>query len=188
MLSVPLRNMHNAALYSLGAALSCTGRKRCGLRQPACRKCIKVLPQLEGVVFMKKILVSVTILLIAALLAGCSFSVSSAKVTSVTPCRDVDTDGKPIGATDVFSTADTVMYVSALTANVPSDTTVTIVWQYSDGTETTDVDVVHITLDEARYIYSNLTSSSGFPSGTYTAEFYIDDRDEPDQAAVITVR
>lgn len=137
---------------------------------------------------MKKILFPVTILLIAALLAGCSFSVSTAKVTDVIPCRNVDADGKPVDATDVFSTADTVMYVSALTANVPSDTTVTIVWYYSDGTDTTTVDTVNIALNEARYIYSNLSSTSGFPVGTYTAEFYIDEREDPDQVAIITVR
>ncbi len=134
----------------------------------------------------KKVSVIVVLLLIVAI-AGCSFSVSSAKVTDIVSCRDVDGDGKPIGVTDVFKPRDKVMYISALVQNVPSDTTVTIVWRYSDGEETIDVDTAVITLDESRYIYGNLTVENGFPVGTYTAEVYIDEREEPDQVATITV-
>jgi hypothetical protein len=80
------------------------------------------------------------------------------------------------------------MYISAKIVNGPAATTVSIVWRYSDGEATVDVDTAVIKLDDSRYIYSNLTSETGFPEGTYTAEVYIDDRTEPDQTATITVK
>ena len=137
---------------------------------------------------MKKRFCVLVCLLLIITTVGCSFSFSSAKVTDIVSCRDVDSEGKPIGITEVFHTDDTVMYISALTANVPSDTTISIVWRYTDGEETIDVDTAVIKLDEARYIYSNLTVDSGFPVGTYTAEVYVNDREEPDQVATITVK
>ncbi len=127
-------------------------------------------------------------LLIMLSIAGCSFSFSSANVTDMVSCRDVDSDGKPIGITDVFRQNDTVMYISAKASNVPSDTTVSVVWRYDDGEETTDIDTAIIQLDDSRYIYSNLSSGTGFPAGTYIVEVYINDREEPDQTVTITVK
>ena len=137
---------------------------------------------------MKKRFCVIACLFLIVVTTGCSFSFSSAKVTEIVSCRDVDSVGKPIGITEVFQTDDTVMYISALASNVPSDTTVTIVWSYSDGEETIDVDTAVTVLDDSGYIYSNLMVDSGFPVGTYTAEVYIDEREEPDQVATIIVR
>ncbi|NLB41680.1 MAG: hypothetical protein GX815_05360, partial [Clostridiales bacterium] len=106
----------------------------------------------------------------------------------VYPCKSVDSDGKPVDETDVFSTSDTVMYVSALTANIPDDTIVRIAWKYNDGSEEYAVDEIELTIDEARYIQTHLNVDDGFPVGTYLAEFYINDREEPDKVATITVK
>jgi hypothetical protein len=134
----------------------------------------------------KKVSIVLCLLLLLAV-SGCSFSISTAKVADAVSCREVDGDGKPIGNTDVFTTEDTAMYVSAKVVNVPSDTKLTILWRYSDGTETSDVDTVVMTLDDSRYVYSDLTAQDGLPPGTYTAELYIDDREKPDQTVTMTV-
>ena len=136
----------------------------------------------------KKIFPLVLVFLFVTTLAGCSFSVSTANVKEVYPCKSVDSDGKPVDETDVFSTSDTVMYVSALTANITDDTIVRIAWMYNDGSEEYAVDEIELTIDEARYIQTHLNVEDGFPIGTYLAEFYINDREEPDKVATITVK
>ncbi|MDD3613418.1 MAG: hypothetical protein WAP98_04155 [Caldicoprobacterales bacterium] len=128
------------------------------------------------------------VLLFVIVLSSCNFSVSTARVKEVYPCRSVDEDAKPVDETDVFSSSDTIMYVSALTANVPSDTRVKIVWKYNDGSGEQFIDDVELVLDKSRYIQTHLSSQEGFPQGTYIVEFFINDRQEPDKVANLTVK
>lgn len=113
---------------------------------------------------------------------------STANVKEVYPCKSIDEDGKPVDETDVFSTSDTIMYVSALTANIPDETIVRIVWKYNDGNEEYLIDELELALDESRYIETHLDATDGFPVGIYTAEFYINDKGESDKVATITVK
>jgi len=80
------------------------------------------------------------------------------------------------------------MYVSALTSSIPDETIVRIVWKYNDGNEEYLIDELELTLDESRYIETHLNASDGFTVGIYTAEFYINDREEADKVATITVK
>lgn len=50
------------------------------------------------------------------------------------------------------------------------------------------IDDVELVLDKSRYIQTHLSSQEGFPQGTYIVEFFINDRQEPDKVANLTVK
>lgn len=132
---------------------------------------------------MRKGIVFITVLLFIIAMVGCEFSISTAKITEAVPCKAVDAHKKPISPQDTFSTSDKAIFVSLKAENVPSGTKVHMHWYY----EGAEVGTYTAELDESMYLESHLYREEGLLPGTYEAEFYIDDREKPDQTIKVVV-
>jgi hypothetical protein len=121
------------------------------------------------------------------LLAGCSFSFSSAKVEKALMTTALDENGAPVDSVQSYPADTETLYASAELRNAPDNTRIRIVWTYEtagDKIGETTVDSGDIT---DRYLSGTLTNDGLFPAGDYKVDFYVDDREEPDATAEFSV-
>lgn len=121
---------------------------------------------------------------IAAILAfgavGCSFSVSTAKVTDAIMTDSVDADGKPGNTVTTYPADAGELYTSAQIHNAPDNTKIRIEWIYGTTGETMQqVNLDSGTLSD-RYIYSSVSLDTLFPEGDYEVRYFVDERKDPD--------
>ncbi len=103
--------------------------------------------------------------------AGCSFSVSSAKLENLKVCSKVSADKQCATDTTTFAKGIPKLYATADLNYAPEGTQVKIDWKYLGGEAGTasDIDTVKLaTKDNMMTITSHLTASDrGFPAGKY---------------------
>ena len=130
---------------------------------------------------MKRILSSVTlILLVAVILAACSFSVSTANITQAVLAKDVKLGTlEPVDPTTTFPNNQPVIHLVVTVANAPSDTKVKAVWTAVDvggaAPANTQIDGVEVTLDASgtAHFTLSLPNSGVWPAGKYKVEIYL---------------
>ena len=110
------------------------------------------------------------------ILTACSFSASSASISSAEMARDQD--GKQ--PTDTFS-PDEPFYCIVELSNAPDDTSVRAVWT---AVEVEGADA-NTRIDEARttsgsgQLQFNLSNESPWPTGDYKVDLYLNDAEDP---------
>lgn len=121
------------------------------------------------------------ILLAAFLLMGASCSASSANIQNAVMSTAVDEDGKPVDSVTEFA-ENTSVYASVELHNAPDDTNVTFVWYAGDQ----KLDSVTVTNTETdQYMDSHIAA---LPSGSYTVEVFVDEREKADATLQFTVK
>ncbi len=91
----------------------------------------------------------------------------------------VDSESKPVGATDVFDANTPEIFCSVKLSNAPSDTEVLSEWVYIKGEleGVTDhvIDSFPVLTDGTRYIEFSMTRpDNGWPTGEYEMVLYVD--------------
>ena len=111
---------------------------------------------------------------------GCSFSVSTAKITDAIMTDSIDDNGIPGNTVTSYPADAGTFYTSAKIRNAPDNTKIRIVWIYATTGET----MQEVNLDSGdqsdRYIYSSIELDSLYPEGDYEVRYFIDERAEPD--------
>ena len=119
---------------------------------------------------------------------GCSFNISTAKITDAIMTDSIDENGMPGNTMTSFSSDASILYTSAKILNAPGNTQIRIVWIYATSGEQFN----EVKLDSGdisdRYIYSSFEPSAPIPSGDYQVKYYIEDRSEPDATVNFTVK
>lgn len=102
---------------------------------------------------------------------------ASGIITGVTMAKGVKgNEMEPENPTDVFAAKDTFHAVTKI-EDAPANTTFKATWYAIDVGDAADpntlIDSTEITSDGSRYLDFNLTPNSGWPSGTYKVEIYV---------------
>jgi len=119
-----------------------------------------------------KIIVSTLIIAFAfASLAGCR--IGPVEIESVTVCKNVDSDYKPVDPTTTFPSGTQVIYISVKINNMTTEDKLTTKWNYLETGE--EINTTDFTTDRpgSGYISFNLTISPSFSSGRYSAIVYL---------------
>ncbi len=133
---------------------------------------------------MKRILSFVIlILLLAVVLAACSFSISTANIAQAVLAKDVKGDTfEPVDPTTTFLVDQPVTHLVVTVANAPSDTRVKAVWTAVDvggaAPANTKIDEAEVTLDASGTAHFTLSvpDSGMWPVGKYKVEVYLNDK------------
>ncbi len=133
---------------------------------------------------MKKLLFPALIVL---LLAGCSFSFSTANISDPGMTSEV-VDGKPIDKVTEYSQDTDEFYAFGILNNAPDDTTVRFVWNYLTDPQVIYEVEMNNEGESGVYVFSTLTLDSIWPVGDYSVDIYIDDRDKPDATIEFSVK
>ena len=117
-------------------------------------------------------------------LSGCGGEVSftTAKLSEATMCLGVDTQNKPVNATNSFGVNTPEIFCSAKLSNAPDDTEVLSEWVYVKGevAGVTDyiIDTLPLTADGTQYLqFSMPRPDGGWPIGEYKLNLYVDGKD-----------
>jgi len=127
---------------------------------------------------MKKLRLLVLITALAVL-AGCSFSFSTANITDAAMTTGV-VDGKPADTVSSFPQRVETVYVYGILNNAPDDTTVTFVWKYLTDPQRIDSISFNNEGQSGVYVFSVMEPGGMWPPGDYSVDIYIDEREEPD--------
>src|SRR5512139_985944 len=132
---------------------------------------------------MKRFSLLVPWLLLAGVVAGCSFSISTANITQAVLAKDVKGDTfEPVNPTSTFPTDQSVINLVVTVANAPSETKVKTVWTAVDvgdaAPANTKIDEAELTLDASGKTHFTLAvpSSGVWPAGKYKVEVYLNDK------------
>jgi len=120
----------------------------------------------------------------AIALTGCSGEVSftTAKLTEGTMCLGVDSQNKPVNATDTFAVNTPEIFCSVKLSNAPDDTEVGSEWVYVKGEVqgVTDyvIDTLVLPADGTQFLQFSLPRpDGGWPIGEYQLNLYIDGKE-----------
>ncbi|MBN1856248.1 MAG: hypothetical protein JW846_04770 [Dehalococcoidia bacterium] len=118
-------------------------------------------------------------------MVGCSGEVSftTANLSEAMLAEGIDSEGKPIGVTNVFEIDTPEIFCSAKLSNAPDDTEILSEWYYVSGeledVENLLIDSVPFTADGSQYLQFSLTiPDNGWPRGSYKLVLYIDGKEE----------
>ena len=132
---------------------------------------------------MKRFSSLITWLLLAGIVAGCSFSISTANITQAVLAKDIQGDTfEPVDPTSTFPPDQAVINLVVTVANAPSDTKVKTVWTAVDvgdaAPANTKLDEAEITMDDSGNAHFTLSSPSTgvWPVGKYKVEIYLNDK------------
>jgi hypothetical protein len=133
---------------------------------------------------MKRFYVLVLVLVLGSMLAACS--ASTANITGADMGTGFDSStNKVTGATTTFSKTEPVIHLVVSAANVPSGTTLGVVWTAvnvtdANGTATTNrqLNTVSKTLDSDGTIdfTMSIPSTGEWPTGSYKADVNLNDK------------
>jgi PBP1b-binding outer membrane lipoprotein LpoB len=132
---------------------------------------------------MKRFSSLVALLLLAGVITGCSFSISTANITQAVLAKDVKSDTfEPVDPTSTFPTDQAVINLVVTVANAPSGTKVKTVWTAVDvgdaAPANTKIDEAEVTMDAAGNAHFTLSApnSGVWPVGKYKVEVYLNDK------------
>ena len=130
-------------------------------------------------------LISLTTLIGTMPLLGCDGEVSftTAALSEATMATGIDSESKPVGATDVFDANTPEIFCSVKLSNAPSDTEVLSEWVYIKGEleDVTDhvIDSFPVVTDGTRYLQFSMTRpDNGWPTGEYEMVLYVDGKEK----------
>jgi hypothetical protein len=131
---------------------------------------------------MKKSPLFIASVILASLLLAISLTaceVTTASLSEATMCRSVDSDMRPIDATDIFATDTPEIFCSVKLSSAPSDTEVKSEWIYVQGeledTENYLIDDYTLTTEGTLHLGFSLTKpEAGWPKGEYKVVLYVD--------------
>jgi len=130
-------------------------------------------------------LLSLTTLIGTVPLLGCDGEVSftTASLSEATMATGIDSESKPVSATDVFDANTPEIFCSVKLSNAPSDTEVLSEWVYIKGEleDVTDhvIDSFPVVTDGTRYIEFSMTRpDNGWPTGEYEMVLYVDGKEK----------
>jgi hypothetical protein len=112
------------------------------------------------------------------LVSTCSFSVSTAHVTSAQLARGYD-QGKAVGPTTDFSPSDRVIHLVVAVGNAPDDTKVGATWYAVDAgsVQNEKLDSAGGTLKNGEdHVDLTLSNTSNWPRGKYKVDLMLDDK------------
>lgn len=118
-------------------------------------------------------------------MSACSFSASSANISSAKMATDED--GK--NPTETFS-PDEPFYCIVELSNAPNDTEVRAVWtavKAEDAKPNTEIDEAKITSGSGQLQF-NLSNQGPWPTGDYKVDLYLNDAKEPTKTLEFEVR
>ena len=132
---------------------------------------------------MKRFSLLVTWLLLAGVVAGCSFSISTANIAQAVLAKDVKGDTfEPVEPTSTFPTDQAVIHLVVTVANAPSDTKVKTVWTAVDvgdaAPANTKIDEAELAMNTSGNAHFTLSApnSGVWPAGKYKVEIYLNDK------------
>ena len=132
---------------------------------------------------MKRFSSLITWLLLAGIIAGCSFSISTANITQAVLAKDIQGDTfEPVDPTSTFPPDQAVINLVVTVANAPSDTKVKTVWTAVDvgdaAPANTQIDEAEVTMDASGRTHFTLSvpNSGVWPAGKYKVEIYLNDK------------
>lgn len=131
---------------------------------------------------MKKSQLFIASIVVASLLSAISLTaceVTTASLSEATMCSSVDSDMRPVNATDIFATDTPEIFCSVKLSSAPPDTEVKAEWIYVqgelEGTENYLIDDYTLTAEGTTYLGFSLTEpDAGWPTGEYKVILYID--------------
>ena len=131
---------------------------------------------------MKKSPLFIASIVVASLLFTISLTaceVTTASLSEATMCLSVDSDMRPVSATDIFATDTPEIFCSVKLSSAPSDTDVKAEWIYVqgelEGTENYLIDDYTLTAEGTLYLGFSLTEpDTGWPTGEYKVILYVD--------------
>jgi len=135
---------------------------------------------------MKKSPFFIASIIVVLLLLAISFTaceVTTASLSEATMCRSVDSDMRPIDATDIFTTDTPEIFCSVKLSSAPPDTEVKAEWIYVQG-ELEDtgnylIDDYSVTAEGTLYLGFSLTKpEAGWPKGEYKVILYVDGKEK----------
>jgi len=135
----------------------------------------------------KRIFLIVAAAMLAFFTVGCSFSVSTAKISDAIMTDSIDAEGKPGNTVTAYPTDAGTLYTSAVLKNAPDNTQVRIVWIYTTSGVTMDEIVIDSGEISNRYVYASVSLDTPFPEGDYEVQYFIDDRKEADATVMFRV-
>jgi len=120
-------------------------------------------------------------LLLAISLTACE--VTTASLSEATMCRSVDSDMRPVDATDIFTTDIPEIFCSVKLSSAPPDTEVKAEWIYVqgelEGTENYLIDDYTLTAEGTLYLgFSLIEPDAGWPKGEYKVILYVDGKEK----------
>jgi hypothetical protein len=135
---------------------------------------------------MKKSPLLIASIIVVLLLLAISFTaceVTTASLSEATMCRSVDSDMRPIDATDIFATDIPEIFCSVKLSSAPPDTEVKAEWIYVqgelEGTENFLIDDYSLTAEGTLYLGFSLTKpEAGWPKGEYKVILYVDGKEK----------
>jgi hypothetical protein len=135
---------------------------------------------------MKKSPLLIASIIVVLLLLAISFTaceVTTASLSEATMCRSVDSDMRPIDATDIFATDIPEIFCSVKLSSAPPDTEVKAEWIYVqgelEGTENFLIDDYSLTAEGTLYLGFSLTEpEAGWPKGEYKVILYVDGKEK----------
>jgi len=123
--------------------------------------------------------------LVAIPFSGCEgeVSVTTASLSEATMCLGVDSEMRPLDATDVFATDTPEIFCSVKLSHAPDDTEFRAEWIYIKGEEeglsNYPIAGWDTTADGTRYIAASLTCpDKGWPKGDYKVILYVDAKEK----------
>jgi hypothetical protein len=111
-------------------------------------------------------------------LCTCSFSVSTAHVTSAQLARGYS-QGKAVDPTTAFRPSDRVIHLVVAVGNAPDDTKVGATWYAVDagGSQNEKLDTASGTLHNGEdHVDLTLSNTSNWPRGSYKVDLMLDDK------------
>jgi len=131
---------------------------------------------------MKKSQLFIASIVVASLLFTISLTaceVTTASLSEATMCLSVDSDMRPVDATDIFAIDAPEIFCSVKLSSAPSDTDVKAEWIYVqgelEGTENFLIDDYTLTAEGTLYLGFSLTEpDTGWPTGEYKVILYVD--------------
>ena len=131
---------------------------------------------------MKKSPLFIASIVVASLLFAISLTaceVPTASLSEATMCLSVDSDMRPVDATDIFATDTPEIFCSVKLSSAPSDTDVKAEWIYVqgelEGMENYLIDDYTLTAEGTIYLGFSLTEpDDGWPIGEYKVILYVD--------------
>ncbi len=120
----------------------------------------------------KATIFTLTIALVFALLVG-GCALGPVEIESVTTCKNVDSDYKPVDPTTAFPSGTQIVYASVKIKNMSTEDKITTKWNYLESGE--EINTTDFTTDTpgSGYIGFSLTVEGGFPSGRYNVAVYL---------------
>ena len=123
---------------------------------------------------MRKFLIMSVIVLLALLVASCSFT--TANLADLKMASDVQ-DNLPVTVTNVFETNSPMIYATGTLKNAPEGTLLKAEWYYIESSPETFIDSSTLTSVDVNTSFSFSLSipDDGWPSGNYEVRFFVDD-------------